>query len=137
MGESAEAGDWLRAVLIESRVRNVNLNYWEQHCEKVPLAWITHAKSAFDHVSKDIGMPSGKRLGIERASLRELFKRSGETIHWFDTKQMLADLLTKDIGADADSYVYGRLEDEKWSVVRSAQAAKSKQRQRETRKKTT
>ena len=48
---------------------------------------------------------------------------------------MLADLLTKDLGADANSYVYDWLEDEKWNVVQCAQAAKSKQRQREARKK--
>ena len=96
-----EHGDWLRALLAETRTKACNAREWEREGLKVRCRWLCDARSVVDHVKKDVGTPNDKRLAIELAALRQLTKRSGkDELIWIDTTVMPADVLTKDMPCD-------------------------------------
>ena len=74
---------------------------WEQGICRRRCYWLVDAKSVEEHLVKDTGTPSDKRLGIEGASLRQLLCRGGEDagdmLLWVDTAAQLADCLTKEM----------------------------------------
>ena len=125
--------DWIRALFLEATTPKFQPKRYEDHTEKIPLHWIVDAKSVYDHLVKETGMPADKRLAIETAALRQLSKRPGERIHWIDTSQMISDTLTKDLGHDGAGYVFQQMQKETWTVTQSEQAAKKKAHQRELR----
>ena len=96
-----EAADYVRSILVEMTNPGVKVRNLENEFVKRPLLAFTDAKSLEATVSKDAGQPSDKRVKILVAQIKEILNegRSPEegstTIHWCDTSQMVADVLTK------------------------------------------
>ena len=66
--------------------------------------WLVDAKSVSDHLGKDVGAPTDKRLAIEMMALKQLLRRGGEKygdqLEWIDTSVQPADVMTKDMEFD-------------------------------------
>ena len=92
--------------------------------------WLCDAKSVQEHLTRDVGNVSCKRLAIEAAALRQLARRPGQSILWIDTTAQLADVLTKDMEADTLERV---LVSNVYSCAATASGAEAKVRARAAR----
>ena len=95
--EAVEEADIWRAHLAEAFHFHgkLDLKQWEAEVNScVPLVHVTDARSLFDLVRKRGTVPTERRLLLDIESLRERVE-SGMICRWCDTKQMVADCLTK------------------------------------------
>jgi hypothetical protein len=103
LATAVQAADWMKALLEETRCRDFQVARWEEYVVRRRSHWLIDAKSVQDHLVRDTGCPSDKRLGIAAASLRQLLRRGGDDLgdqaDWIDTKVQLADPMTKDMEA--------------------------------------
>ena len=96
-----EAADYVRSILVEMTNPGVKVRNLEKEFVKRPLLAFTDAKSLEATVTKDAGQPSDKRVKILVSQIKEVLNEGrnpeeGSTaIHWCDTSQMAADVLTK------------------------------------------
>ena len=102
-----EAGEYLRALVMEIMHPNVATRDLDQLYLKKKIACFTDARSLEQTLNKDAGQPQDKRVRILIAQVREMI---GENTYeddapsfatWVDTSQMLADVLTKE-GCDRE-----------------------------------
>ena len=97
----AEAGEYVRALLLELQHPDVSFNDLEREYVKKKVICITDAKSLESTLNKDAGQPGDKRVRILVAQIREMIGENnyGDDdmvfAEWCDTSQQLADVLTK------------------------------------------
>ena len=70
-------------------------------CKQIPLAMATDCRSLYDVCSKAGSLPDEKRVALDLMDLRDSLSDMGDVIRWVPTDHMLADVLTKDMNADA------------------------------------
>ena len=63
-------------------------------CDNIPVEAITDCRSLYDNVNST-KMCTEKRLRIDIAMLKQMQERSEIVLQWIDTKEQLADVLTK------------------------------------------
>ena len=97
----AEAGEYVRALLLELQHPDVSFNDLEREYVKKKIICITDARSLESTLNKDAGQPGDKRVRILVAQIREMIGENnyGDDdmvfAEWCDTSQQLADVLTK------------------------------------------
>ena len=113
MIRGTEAGARIRAGIVDMRGK-LNLKNWEDSsAEHMGHCWMTDCDSLFENlVSSKMNSVENKRLGIDLMALRQLvWERGGERTQyiehdsgdyprWIDTSTMVADPLTKAMGAE-------------------------------------
>ena len=70
---------------------------WLQVLTLVPGYFVVDAKSLYDMLTKDNGLPSEKRVALDLLAVREALKRDQDRIFWIPTAWMLADSFTKEM----------------------------------------
>jgi hypothetical protein len=79
------------------------------------MRWCTDSKDLFDTLHREGTVSTAeKRLALDVLVMKELLERERDHCHWVATLQMLADPLTKSMGAD---YLLLRLDDCRWSFT--------------------
>ena len=68
---------------------------WETMMMKIPVIASIDAKSLYDLVAKPGGLPTERRVAINRWAAREVSVMDGTHLTWTPTHEMLADILTK------------------------------------------
>ena len=104
ISEASEYADWYRQVLTELRLAsNLNgppkLKDVERESVKIPMTTFTDSKNLEETVEKDAGVVADKRLRIVVSMLRESFGLPHSVLRWIPTHTMVADALTKVMGA--------------------------------------
>ena len=134
LATGAEHADWLKALLCESRSAEFCVGDWEALTSRVRSRWLVDAKSVSDHLSKDVGVPTDKRLAIEMMALKQLLRRGGEKfgdqLEWIDTTVQPADVLTKSMDFDLLKRI---MEENRYESVATVQAQAGKKRKAELR----
>ena len=110
--EAAEALDYIREVLALLLDRDRTMREAAAGIGLTPARWYTDAKPLVHLVCKETSIAADKRLRILIAQLREMSEDPQVSVHWVDTKLMLADSLTK-VGAERH-YLISALEDNFW-----------------------
>ncbi|CAK0852939.1 unnamed protein product [Prorocentrum cordatum] len=92
--EAVENGDMLRQRLMEL---HHGLGYWTHmdDVKAIKMVGVTDCKSLYDLLQKRGTVPSEKRLLIDIESLRNDIEFNSVVSKWVNTKQMLADCLSK------------------------------------------
>jgi hypothetical protein len=93
--EAVEAGDILRAHIAEAHFE-LDLKNKDACLRKVPMAQVTDCRSLHDLLMKRGSVPEEMRLLLDIEALREQKEFTGLVTRWVNTKQMVADCLTKD-----------------------------------------
>ena len=95
--EAVEEADLYRSHLAEMfhYGGRLDLKNWESQVDAVvPMVHVTDARSLYDLIRKRGTVPTERRLLLDIESLRERVE-NGMIERWCDTKQMVADCLTK------------------------------------------
>ena len=127
-----EAGEYVRALLMEFKHPTENFNTLEREYAKSKLLCMTDAKSLESTLNKDCGQPTDKRVRILVAQIKELIGENtyeddeAAFAHWLDTSQMLADVLTK-VGCEREPLL-AALHDGSWQLSPSSEALAKKAR---------
>ena len=81
-----------------------------------PAHWSTDSKDLYDSLVRDStgGQCTEKRLALELIILKSMLERPFDSVHWVQTRQMLADVLTKGMEG---TYMRARLADNLWSYT--------------------
>ena len=95
LATSIEQADFCRAALAELTCSDFSFKNWEKHANQWRQLWVVDAKSTFDHLSREAGLPDDKRLAIDVAALPEIKSRGIDDIIWLPGPVMPADCLTK------------------------------------------
>ena len=95
LSTAVEHAEFTRAALLELTDPSFTLKHWQEHVHKISVLWIIDAKSSYDHLTKDSGLPDDKRLAIDVAALRQQREQTGSEIYWLPGPQMPCDVLTK------------------------------------------
>ena len=113
--EAVEHADLLRAHLVEL---HGTLTFQEHLSDTsaVPVIHLTDCKSLYDLLHKRGTIPSERRLQIDVEALRESIEYYNVTSRWCNTKQMLADCLTKD-DPNAVTYLRHVLRNGKYGIT--------------------
>ncbi len=99
----------------ELRDENYDVRHWEEHASRIPMLVVTDCKSLHDHLNKDGGPPpSEKRLAMDMQVLKDMVSGRNVEIRWVNTRQMVADCLTKEMDP---LYLYRVLEEQFWSLT--------------------
>ena len=132
-----EAGEYVRALLMEFQHPNEKFNALERDFAKQKVLGMTDAKSLESTLNKDCGQPTDKRDRILVAQIKELLGENNYEdddeayAHWLDTSQMLADVLTK-IGCEREPLLCALYEGA-WQLSPTAEAQAKKAKIREGR----
>eukprot|EP00913_Durusdinium_trenchii_P024871 g23345.t1 len=130
-----EAGEYVRALLMEFQHPNEKFNALERDFAKQKVLCMTDAKSLESTLNKDCGQPTDKRDRILVAQIKELLGENNYEdddeayAHWLDTSQMLADVLTK-IGCEREPLLCALYEGA-WQLSPTAEAQAKKAKIRE------
>ena len=92
--EAVEAADVIRAHMVEL----MSVLTYKDHTNEVavvPMAHLTDCKSLWDLLQKQGQVPSERRLLMDIEALRSDIENHGVKSFWINTKQMLADCMTK------------------------------------------
>ena len=133
-----EAGEYVRALLMEFQHPTEDFNTLEREYAKSKLLCMTDAKSLESTLNKDCGQPTDKRVRILVAQIKELIGENtyedddAAFAHWLDTSQMLADVLTK-VGCEREPLL-AALHDGSWQLSPSSEALAKKARIRAGRR---
>ena len=93
--EATEEADLVRAHLAELHHQLDTRDYYDD-LKCVPMIHLTDCKSLYDLLHHRGTVPSERRLLLDIEALREQIELFGQETRWVNTKQMLADCLTKD-----------------------------------------
>ena len=96
-------GEHLRACLAEALLPGFDSTRWETAASSVSMVCCTDAKSVYDNVTGERGIPSDRMLALGLALLRETFGSqlredvpdSGAALRWLPGPRNVADGLTK------------------------------------------
>ncbi|CAK0822266.1 unnamed protein product, partial [Prorocentrum cordatum] len=109
--EAVESGDMLRQHLVElHRWRGYRIHM--DDVKAIKMVEVTECKSLYDLLQKRGTVPSETRLLIDIESLRNDMEFNSVVSKWVNTKQMLADCLTKQDVRAGDYMRYVRRTDE-------------------------
>lgn len=134
-----EAADYVRMILLEIENPGISIRNLDKEFPRKRLLAFTDAKSLESTVNKDAGQPSDKRVKILVAQVKELLSSTpstesaaGISVHWVDTSQMLADVLTK-VGCERE-LLLEVLEKGTWTLLATEAAAARKEKIRADRR---
>ena len=141
--ELVEAADLIRATIADAH-GDLDHGNWECSAASWCVSqWLTDCKSCADSLHKPVAKPvaqgTGKRLGIELASLRQFLWRRRDhdkpdrrlleellpedertdRCRWIDTTVMACDCLTKSM---SEAYLQDILDTNIWNVAQTAEA---------------
>ena len=71
--KAVEAAEHLRAALAELMWVSFDYRQWEQAADFAKVVACTDAKSVYDHVTREAGTASDKRLAVDLVALKEFF----------------------------------------------------------------
>ena len=92
--------DWMRSLFAEARFPEYDLAQDQLFREKIKTIITIDNKPIYDHTQGDGIVVKDKRLAIDMLLVRRDIRRHNMILQWVDTRQMIADSLTKS-SADA------------------------------------
>ena len=92
--------DWMRSLFAEARFPEYDLAQDQLFREKIKTIITIDNKPIYDHTQGDGIVVKDKRLAIDMLLVRRDIRRHNMILRWVDTRQMIADSLTKS-SADA------------------------------------
>ena len=134
LATAVESGDYVRACLMELTDGGFTLRSWYDDIKKWPQLWVVDARSTYDHLNKDCGIPTDKRLAIDVAALHETLARGGDRLVWVPGPVNPADGLTKAAGTNEaleslqSSGCWTLVETEESALKRAAEAERRRLR---------
>ena len=96
VSEAAEQTEWVKQVLEEvQQPAGTRLGVVEKLAESRKSVVYTDSGSLTDTIAKDAGKVADRRFRIVVAMLRQMFEGGRSLLRWCNTKEQLADGLTK------------------------------------------
>ena len=92
--------EWMRSLFAEATNHDYELSKDQEFRERTKAIITIDNKPIYDHTQGDGIVVKDKRLAIDMLLVRRDIRRSNMTLRWVDTRQMIADPLTK-TNADA------------------------------------
>ena len=101
--EASEHAEFARVCLQETLAGSFDFKNWEDAALDIPMVLVTDAKSVFDHITAERGLPSDRMLALDLAALRDTFEGQiredlmgrNAILKWLPGSRNIADGLTK------------------------------------------
>ena len=101
--EATEQGEFIRACLAEAIVPSFHYKQWEEAAKLIQMIVCVDAKSVYDHITAERGLPSDKMLALDLAALKHTFEsqlredseQRNAVLRWIPGPRNVADGLTK------------------------------------------